>query len=74
MGTEHGIMSVTPGFECILEVHPWGFDALPSNVVGKIASWTLDMILSKLWEIVEDRGALCTAVHGVAKSQAGLSD
>ena len=30
--------------------------------------------LSKLWEIVEDRGALCTAVHGVAKSQAGLSD
>jgi len=32
------------------------------------------MILCKLWEIVEDRGALCTAVHGVTKSQAGLSD
>jgi len=27
------------------------------------------MNLSKLWEIVEDRGALYAAVHGVAKSQ-----
>ena len=35
---------------------------------------SVDMVLCKLWEIVEDRGALCTAVHGVAKSQAGLSD
>ena len=35
---------------------------------------SMDMKLSKLWEIVEDRGALCTAVHGVTKSQAGLSD
>ena len=25
--------------------------------------------LNKLWEIVEDRGALYAAVHGVAKSQ-----
>ena len=28
-----------------------------------------DMNLSKLQEIVEDRGAWCVAVHGVAKSQ-----
>ena len=26
-----------------------------------------DMNLSKLWEIVKDRGAWCTAVHSVAK-------
>ena len=30
---------------------------------------SMDMSLSKLQEIVENREALCTAVHGVAKSQ-----
>ena len=53
-------------------------------VLGKIASrrrrwrqrmkWlngitdTMDMVLGGLWELVMDRGALCTAVHGVTKS------
>ena len=30
--------------------------------------------LSKLWEIVEDRGAWCAAVSGIAKSQTQLRD
>ena len=30
---------------------------------------SMDMNFSKLWEIVEDRGAWCAAASGVAKSQ-----
>ena len=30
---------------------------------------SMNMSLSKLWEMVSDRGARCTAVHGVTKSQ-----
>ena len=35
---------------------------------------SMDMSLSKLREIVEDRGAWGAAVHGVTKSQTRLSD
>ena len=34
---------------------------------------SFDMSLSKLWEIVKDREAWCTAVHGVTKRQTWLS-
>ena len=35
---------------------------------------SINMSLSKLWEIVEDRGAWRAAVHGVAKSQTQFRD
>ena len=35
---------------------------------------SMDMSLSKLWKIVEDRGAWHVTVHGVTKSQTWLSD
>ena len=41
---------------------------------GWMASLTMDMTLSELWEIVKDREDWHAAVHGVAKSQTQLSN
>ena len=37
-------------------------------------TYSMDMSLSELQEMVKEREAWCAAVHGVSKSQTGLSD
>ena len=39
-----------------------------------IITHSMDMNLSKLWEIVENKEIWCATVHGIEKSRTQLSD
>ena len=71
----HLMQSQLTGKDPMLKKRPWRQKkrAEEDKMVRCITD-SMDMNLSKLWETVEDRGAWCTAVHGVVKSQTRLSD
>ena len=74
---------------CLVELHD-NFKSMPTLMLAKIKGkrkigqqrvrWldnktnALNVNLSKLWEIVEDRGAWCAAVHEIENSWTQISN
>ena len=53
---------------------PWCWERLKAAEDKMVITDATDMNLNRLWEIVKDREAWCTTVHGVAKNQTQLSN
>ena len=85
----HGLYSPwnSLGQNIAVDSHPlskWSSQPKDQTQVSHIAggfftSWatreaSVDMSLSKLWEIVKDKEARCSAVHGITKNWIGLSN